>query len=52
MNRKAIKIAEAKDRKRAVYVDKENAEEIYRYINQDDRHKRNLCLSWEISLVV
>ena len=40
MNRKAIKIAVSEDRKRAVYVDKENAEKIFGYINQDERHKK------------
>ncbi len=40
MKRKAVKIAESNDKRRALFVDKENAEEIYQYINQDDRHKK------------
>lgn len=38
MKRIAIKIAESKDKNRAIYIDKQNAEEIFTYINQDERH--------------
>jgi len=39
VKRKAIKISESADHKKAIYVDKQNAEKIYHYINQDKRHK-------------
>ena len=39
MKRKAIKISESADHTKAIYVDKQNAEKIYHYINQDKRHK-------------
>ena len=40
MKRKAIEIRKSNDNKRAIYIDKQNAKEIYNYINQDKRHQK------------
>lgn len=40
MSRKAFKISESKDGKKAIYVDAINAETILNFINQDLRHKK------------
>ncbi|MGZ5244598.1 MAG: hypothetical protein ACXWEY_11210 [Bacteroidia bacterium] len=40
MRRKAIFIEESRDKKRAIYVDEENAKEILAYFNQDEKHRK------------
>lgn len=40
MRRKAYKISEANDGKKAIYVDAINAETILNFINQDSRHRK------------
>jgi len=40
VKRKAIEIRKSGNGKRAIYIDEENAEEIYQYIQQDERHRK------------
>jgi len=40
VKRKAIEIRKSGNGKRAIYIDEENAKEIYQYIQQDERHKK------------
>lgn len=50
MKRKAIEIRKSNDKKRAIYIDAQNAEEIFNYIYQDERHKKKFQFITDIIL--
>lgn len=50
MKRGCVLLIEAKDGKRAIYLDKDNAGEIINYIQRDDRHRKKFKFITEIIL--
>ena len=50
MKRKAIEIRKSNDNRRAIYIDEQNAREIFNYINQDERHKKKFQFITDIIL--
>ena len=50
MKRNAIEIRKSGNGKRAIYVDEENAKEIFQYIQQDERHRKKFRFITDIIL--